>query len=97
VDLNLYVTVSPQLQTFSPSSPAFTGTAIIDLSSLLAYLPPTGTSGNIYSGNISSPGALIGTWVVVPEPPAVAQLALGAVVFAGLALVRRARRVAARR
>jgi hypothetical protein len=97
VDLNLYVTSNPQLEAFTTSSTAFTGTAVINLSSLLANLPATGASGNIYSGNISSPGALIGRWVVVPEPAVEAQVAMGVMVFAGLALVRRARRVAARR
>jgi MYXO-CTERM domain-containing protein len=98
VDLNLYTTSTAQLQAFSTSSPAFTGTAIINLSSFLASLPITGASGNIYSGDAHSPGgALIGRWTVVPEPSVEAQLALGAMVFAGLALVRRSRRVAARR
>jgi hypothetical protein len=95
VDLNMYVTSTSQVQAFVTTSPAFTGTAIVNLSSLLADLPITGASGNIYSGDIRSPGALIGRWVVVPEPSVEAQLALGAMVFAGLALVRRARRVAA--
>jgi hypothetical protein len=97
VDLNLYTSSNPQLQNFSISSAAFTGTANINLSSLLADLPTTGTSGPIYSGDSRSSGQLIGTWQVVPEPSVEAQLALGAVVFAGLALVRRARRVEARR
>jgi hypothetical protein len=98
VDLNLYSTSTAQLQAFSSSSPAFTGTAIINLSSFLANLPSTGASGNIYAGDAHSPaGALIGRWTVVPEPSVEAQLALGAMVFAGLALVRRSRRVAARR
>jgi len=97
VDLNLYATSSPQLQTFSISSPAFTGTATINLSSLVADLPTTGTTGPIYSGYSGSSGQLIGEWVVVPEPSVEVQLALGAVFFAGLALVRSARRVAVRR
>ena len=91
VDLNLYVTTTSQVQNFSASSPAFAGTAIINLSTLLANLPSTGAGGNIYSGYSQSPGTLIGRWVVVPEPSVEAQLALGAVVLAGLALVRRAR------
>jgi hypothetical protein len=95
VDMNLFVAGSPQLQNFVTSSPAFTGTATINLSSLLAELPATGTSGYIYSGYSRSTGQIIGEWVVVPEPSVEAQLALGAVVFAGLALVRRARRVVA--
>jgi hypothetical protein len=97
-DLNLYVTTTSQIQTFTNSIPAFTGTAIVNLSSLFASLPATGASGNIYSGDAHSQGGLlIGRWTVVPEPSVEAQLALGAMVFAGLALVRRARRVAARR
>jgi hypothetical protein len=99
VDLNLYVIGSPTFQNFNISSAAFTGTATVNLSSLLADLPSTGTIGYIYSGYSGSrpQGQVIGEWVVVPEPSVEAQLALGAVVFAGLALVRRARRVAARR
>ena len=97
VDLNLYVTTTSQVQNFSASSPAFAGTAIINLSTLLANLPSTGAGGNIYSGYSQSPGTLIGRWVVVPEPSVEAQLALGAVVLAGLALVRRARCVSAGR
>lgn len=96
LDLNLYNTSNPATQTFVAGNPAFNGTATVNLSSLLADLPITGAQGNIYSGNINSPGVLIGKWVVVPEPSVEAQLALGAMVIAGLALVRRVRRVAAR-
>ena len=95
-DLNLYNNTGGQTQNFVTTSPAFTGTATIDLSSLIADLPVTGATGSIYSGNIRSPGALIGTWVVVPEPSVKSQLALGAMVLAGLAFVRRSRRVATR-
>lgn len=95
--LNLYTSSGiPQLQAFTIANPAFTGTAIIDLSSLLADLPTTGMSGNIYSGDVLSSGQVIGQWVVVPEPSVKAQFAFGAIVLAGLAFVRRARRVAAR-
>jgi len=96
LDLNLYNNTGGQTQNFVTTSPAFTGTATIDLSSLIADLKPTGSTGSIYSGNIRSPGALIGTWVIVPEPSVKAQLALGAMVLAGLLLVRRSRRVTAR-
>jgi MYXO-CTERM domain-containing protein len=99
VDLNLYNTSDPQTQVFSTSGQAFSGTATIDLSSLLANLPATGASGQIWSGNIHSPGQawLIGKWTVVPEPPVGMQLALGAMVLAGLAFVRRSRRMSASR
>jgi MYXO-CTERM domain-containing protein len=97
VDLNLYVTANPQLQIFTNRSRAFTGTATIDLSSFLAQLPGTGATGNIYSGDARSAGAWLGKWIVVPEPPVEAQVAMGAIVLAGLALVRRSRRAAARR
>jgi len=67
------------------------------LSAFLANLPPTGASGTISSGDILAPGALIGRWVVVPEPSVKAQLVLGAMAFAGLALIRRSRHTAVRR
>jgi hypothetical protein len=94
--LNLYATAFSQLQNFNTASAAFTGTATIDLSSVLAGLPVGYATGNIYSGDARSPGVLIGKWVV-PEPSVKAQLALGAMLFAGLALIRRARRAAASR
>jgi hypothetical protein len=97
VDLNLYVNTTSQNQTFSTLSQAFTNTAVINLSSLLAKLPSTGATGNIFSGDVRSPGVLIGTWVVVPEPSVEAQLAMVAIVFGGLALVRRIRRQATSR
>jgi hypothetical protein len=96
VDLNLYNGNTVQLQTFSTSSPAFTGTATINLAGY--NLPATGASGLIFPGDARSPDVqFIGRWTVVPEPPVTAQLALGAMVLAGLAFVRRARRVAATR
>ena len=95
VDLNLYAG-SAQSQTFTTSGVALTGTAVINLSALVANLRSTGATGNVYSGDIRSPGTLIGTWVVVPEPSVEAQVALGAMLLAGMAFIRRSRRVAAR-
>jgi hypothetical protein len=100
-DLNLF-SVTPVSQTFTSGSPAFSGTATIDLSAYSVYLPTTvGDLGFIYAGNSSGPGngSPIGIWQVtaVPEPSAIAQLAQGAMAFMGLAFARRARRVAALR
>ena len=89
VDLNFYVTSSPQAQTFSTGTPAFTGTATINLSSVLASLPVSNANGQIYSGNGSSPGVVIGRWVVVPEPSVQSIITFGAMIFAGFVLVRR--------
>jgi hypothetical protein len=99
-DLNLF-SATPVSQTFTSGSPAFIGTATIDLSAYSAYLPTTvGDFGFIYAGNSSGPGngSPIGIWqvVAVPEPSAIALLALGAMAFAGLTIVGRTRRVAAR-
>ena len=101
VDLNLYTTGTSATQVFSTATRAFNNnTATINLSSFLAYLPAVGATGNIYSGDVNATGQnwLIGTWVVVvPEPSVEAQLALGAMVLAGLAFIRRTRRVSASR
>jgi len=89
-------------QYFLAGSPALVGVDIINMSTVLAELPASGATGLVYPGNSANPGLFqqpIGTWQVllsVPEPPSGAFLALGAMVFAGLAFVRRARRVAVR-
>ena len=59
---------SSSKESFSTSSPAFSGTATFDLSGISAFLPAGGTTGSIQT----STGALIGTYSVtaVPEPVA---------------------------
>jgi len=84
VDVNLYVNSSVQLQNFSTSSPAFSGSATIDLSSFLAELPATGTIGPIYSGYSRDAGVVIGYWQVVPEPSSLAQLVLSGLALSGI-------------
>jgi hypothetical protein len=100
-DLNL-LSASAVSQAFVSGTPAFSGTMTINLSSYSAELPALGASGFVYPGNSGGQGTVqqpIGIWqiVAVPEPSAIALLALGAMAFAGLTIVGRARRVAARR
>jgi len=83
-DVNLYVNNSVQLQSFSTTLPAFTGSATINLATFLADLPATGSSGPIYSGYSRNPGVQIGTWIVVPEPSSLAQLGLGGLALVGI-------------
>mgnify|MGYP001009171141 CR=1 FL=1 len=85
-DLNLYG-MSEDLQQFSAQSVALTGVAAIDLSGCAAYLPSLGASGDVHAG-ASSYGshAVIGQWIVVPEPATLGLLALG-----GLAMIQRRR------
>ena len=101
LDLNLYSSGASG-QTFTSFAQAFnTGTEVIDLSAFLAALPALNAGGSIYAGNLAGQGngTIIGRWAVtaVPEPSVIAQLALGTMVFAGLAFIRHARRVAASR
>jgi hypothetical protein len=101
VDLNLFNNSSSQTEVFSTSVRSISNTvAYIDLSSMIAYFPKVGVTGDIYSGDVNSTGQnwLIGKWmVVVPEPSVEAQLAMGAMLLAGLAFIRRSRRVSAGR
>jgi hypothetical protein len=100
-DLNLF-SASAVAQTFVSGTPAFGGTVTVDLSSYIAELPAFGASGFVYPGNSGGSGTVqqpIGIWqvVAVPEPSAITLLALGAMALAGLTIVQRIRRVAARR
>ncbi len=76
-------------QVFSTSSTAFTGTAVMDLSSYVANLPLAGASGSIYPGYSLGP-AVIGEWSVVPEPSTYA-LGAGMLALCALALRQRLR------
>jgi hypothetical protein len=90
LDLSLYVDSSlpggNNLQNFSTSQSAFTGTWTIDFASMgltLADIPTPGAEGNIFSGFSGEPGVLIGTWQIapVPEPTTLSFLALGALMI----------------
>lgn len=87
VDLNL-LSGSSSPQNFSTTTPAFTGTATLDLSSYSSALPAAGASGDILDGwKYINSGVVIGKWSVVPEPSTYALFGMGAVV-----LLRAARR-----
>lgn len=73
-------------QVFSPSFPAFSGTAVVNLSGVASNLPGAGATGNIYPGSDSGTPAL-GEWRVVPEPSAF--LLFGAAGMMGTLLRRR--------
>jgi hypothetical protein len=97
LDAELYVDNgspgSGNIETFSTTSPAFTGTWTIDMAALgvsSAALPTAGSSGNIMSGFSHNPGSVVGTWEVqgVPEPTTIGLASVGAA-FAGLGLLRR--------
>lgn len=93
LDLNLYSS-GTSAQTFTSGSAAFnSGTEVINLSAYLADLPTTlYASGNIYAGDSSDPGTVIGSWQVtaVPEPtPEPGTLALASLSGLGLLLFRR--------
>ena len=91
VDLNLLNGFSNP-QNFSTTTPAFTGTATLDLSSYSSDLPAAGASGNILDGwKYINSGGIIGKWSVVPEPSAYALFGIGAFV---LLIVARCRKTA---
>jgi len=86
VDLNLFiVTGSGDLQGFTTTQPAFTGSWTIDLSGLgvsAPDLPTSGTTGDILTGFSGDQGAIIGQWEVgpVPEPGVGSLLVLGSII-----------------
>jgi hypothetical protein len=98
LDANLYVDSTDvdhgMTQTFTTSSPAFTGTWTIDLGSLgisAAALPGNGASGQLFSGDANDHGVQIGTYDVVqtvPEPTTIG-LALVGFAITGVAVLRR--------
>ncbi len=82
---------SSDVQEFSQSVRAFTGSSAIDFSG--RALPSPGMSGNVNAGFAPFNGGTIGTWVVVPEPSTWAvAIGAGCVLFAaGRRLVKRVR------
>lgn len=94
VDLNLFVGSSydqSQIQAFSTSSPALVGLGVADFSDFLAFLPTSGSSGDIIAGYAySTTGAVIGQWHVVPEPGTASLLGLSVMLgFLYYRIVRR--------
>jgi hypothetical protein len=86
-DLNLWGSGGNNRLTFATTSRAFTGGLTISgLNAFSAQLPALGTTGDIYVGDPTNPGSVIGQWQVVPEPSTFALLGL-----AGLGLLRRRR------
>ncbi len=85
----------PSAENFSVSSPAFTGMATFDLSSVAAGLPSAGSSGNVLSYN-NSVTTVVGTYSVtgVPEPSVYGLT--GGLACLGFALLRRHRKQSAR-
>lgn len=80
VDLNLFEDEGDQDQIFTVSTPAFTGTATLNLSGY--SLPPSGTTGDILAGYSGWSGEIIGQYQVVPEPHALPMAAaLGLLAF----------------
>jgi len=93
VDLNLFIVAGGgDLQGFSTTAPAFTGSLTIDLGSLgvsSSALPVAGTTGDILTGNSGDQGLVIGEWEVnpVPEPGVGILFVLGSAV--GMVVRRR--------
>lgn len=90
-DLNLHFNnLVDDPQNFDTAQPAFTGTAVLDLSALSALLPAAGIGGSILSGYSDLvTGPVIGEYTVVPEVSAGAQAGLFGLGAAGLLLLRR--------
>lgn len=83
-----------EVQEFFTGTPAFVGSSTLDLSSVAAFLPTVGASGDIYAGYSLSLGPVVGRWqvVAVPEVPAAAQCGIYAVGLAGLWMWRRVKK-----
>jgi hypothetical protein len=97
LDLGFFVNdenpAANDLQTFSTTSPAFSGSWTINLAGFevdASALPADGSRGQIMSGFSGQPGNVIGAWEVVntvPEPSAASFLLFGSA--AGFAFWRR--------
>lgn len=80
VDLSIYNidATNGDLQNFSTSTTAFTGSSVVNLSGF-TNLPAAGTIGDIKLGYMASQGGTIGQFQVIPEPASCGLAALGAV------------------
>lgn len=85
--LVLYDYNGTQPLAFSSSFPAFSGSAVFDLSSYAAQLPTVGTTGNVLTWDEEG---IIGQYVVVPEP-SLALLGVAGLAALGLTRLRNRR------
>lgn len=85
VDLSIYNLAAgySEMQSFSTSLFAFTGSSIVNFTGL-THLPAIGTTGNVMLGYQSDQGGSIGEWKVIPEPSAVLLGALGTIGALGM-------------
>ncbi|HWL54129.1 MAG TPA: PEP-CTERM sorting domain-containing protein [Chthoniobacteraceae bacterium] len=84
-DLNLFGS-GYSTQGFSTSQAALTGSAVLDLSEWIAHIRLG--SGDLYAGDFSNSGPIIGQYEVIPEPTALSLIGAGA----GAAFLLAARR-----
>jgi hypothetical protein len=91
VDLNLYTFDGGELQSFTTTEPAFTGSAtlLVDFTGFEFLLPAPGTTGDLMAGWSLTAGEIIGDWTVVPEVTPWAQAGVMGLAVLGVAWWRR--------
>ncbi|CAN5451652.1 hypothetical protein BH09VER1_BH09VER1_36070 [soil metagenome] len=90
VDLNLYNGNPGTPQTFTTTTPVFSGSASYNFSAFASQLPlsTSGATGNVIAGDSSGDKVVLGTWQIVPEPGACGLLLLAGLVL-GVTVYRR--------